>query len=160
MEKIFIGKVVKPHGIKGEIRILSSFPYKEKVFSIGKKLVIDEKEYTITSYRVHKGFDMVTLDGYSDINDILFLLKKDVFVLKENLSLDEDQILDEDLIHYTVLTKEGKCGIIKEIFYASANNKILRVHFEKEVLIPFSSPMILNINNKDKTILVELIEGM
>ena len=32
MNKIFIGKVVSTHGIKGEIRILSDFPYKDKVF--------------------------------------------------------------------------------------------------------------------------------
>ena len=160
MDLVKIGKIVNTHGIKGEIRILSSFPFKEKVFVVGKEIIVDDKPYKIKRYRVHKNYDMVTLDGYSDINDVLFLMKKDVYVSKEDLSLEEDQVLDEDLIHYTVLTKEGKCGIIKEIFYASAQNKILRVQFEKEVLIPFSSPIILKINKKEKTILVELIEGM
>ena len=32
MNKIKIGKIVSTHGIKGEVRILSDFPYKEKVF--------------------------------------------------------------------------------------------------------------------------------
>ena len=30
MELIKIGKIVNTHGIKGELRILSKFPYKEK----------------------------------------------------------------------------------------------------------------------------------
>ena len=32
MEYICIGKIVNTHGIKGEIRILSEFPYKSLVF--------------------------------------------------------------------------------------------------------------------------------
>ena len=62
MNKIFIGKVVSTHGIKGEIRILSDFPYKDKVFIVNNKIIIDDKEYIIKSYRVHKGYDMVTLE--------------------------------------------------------------------------------------------------
>ena len=160
MKKVLIGKIVNTHGIKGEIRILSHFPFKEKVFQVGNKLLVDDQEYTNMSYRVHKGFDMVTFDGYSNINDVLIFMKKDVFVLEEDLHLDENEVLDEDLIHYTVLTKEGKRGIIKEIFYASEDNKILRVELDHEVLVPMNSPMILEINKKDKVVLIELIEGM
>ena len=160
MEKVFVGKIVKTHGIKGEIRIISQFPYKEKVFQVGNKLWIDNQEYTIMSYRVHKGYDMVTFEGYSDINDVLFLMKKEVYVDKEALQLNDEEVLDEDLIHYSVLTKDGRRGIIKEIFYASETNKILRVELDHEVLIPIHSPMILQINKKDKTVLIELIEGM
>ena len=32
MEYIVIGKIVNTHGIKGEVRLLSNFKYKEKVF--------------------------------------------------------------------------------------------------------------------------------
>ena len=35
MEKVYIGKIVSTHGIKGELRILSDFPFKDKVFMIG-----------------------------------------------------------------------------------------------------------------------------
>ena len=73
MEEIYIGKVVNTHGIKGEIRILSDFLYKEKAFKVGTNLLIDGISYQITSYRRHKNFEMVTLDGYSNINDVLFL---------------------------------------------------------------------------------------
>ena len=37
MDKVYIGKVVNTHGIKGELRILSDFPYKDKVFKINNK---------------------------------------------------------------------------------------------------------------------------
>ena len=142
MSFVSVGKVVSTHGIKGEIRIIS------------------DKAYTINSYRVHKHFDMVTFEGFTNINEVLFLLKKEVFFKKEELNLSDDEILDEDLIQYNVLTKEGKRGIIKEIFMASESNKILRVLFDKEVLIPMNSPMIVEISKDKKQVIVQLIEGM
>lgn len=160
MEKVFIGKVIKPHGIKGEIRILSDFPYKDKVFVIGNSIIIGDKNYLIKSYRVHKGYDMVTLDDYTDINEIMFLLKQDVYFDKSLLDLDDDQILDEELINYDVLTSDGNIGKIKEIFKASSSNKVIRVMFDREILIPLNSPMVKKIDKNNKKIYVELIEGM
>ena len=160
MEKVYIGKIVSTHGIKGELRILSDFPFKDKVFMIGNKLIIDDKEYEIKSYRIHKNFDMVTLNDYKDINEVLFLLKKDVYFDKGNLNLSSDEVLDEDLIDFRVITKDGKVGEIKEIFMASENNKILRVEFDREILIPLASPMVIELSKDKKEVLVELIDGM
>jgi 16S rRNA processing protein RimM len=160
MDFVLIGKVVSTHGIKGEVRILSSFPFKEKVFLVGNDLWIDNKPYTIMSYRVHKQYDMVTFEGFNNINDVMFVLKQEVFIDKESLKLDSREILDEDLIHYEVLTKDGKRGIIKEIFMASATNKIIRVQFDHEVLIPFNSPMIVDISKAKRQLVVDLIDGM
>ena len=158
MDKVYIGQIVSTHGIKGELKILSDFPYKNKVFVVDKKIIIDDKEYTIKSYRVHKNFDMVTLDDYKDINEVLFLLKKDVYVSKDSLSFNDGEILDEDLITYKVLTNTGKVGIIKEIFKASETNKIIRVLFDKEVLVPYN--FIKKIDKDKKEVTIELIDGM
>lgn len=160
MDKVYIGKIVSTHGIKGEIRILSNFPYKNKVFQIDNSLWIDDKEYKIKSYRIHKNYDMVSFYNYDNINDILFLLQKKVYFAKEQLHLSDKEILDEDLIQYKVITKDGQKGFIKEIFMASETNKILRIELDREVLIPISSPMIKEINKENKVIVIELIEGI
>lgn len=160
MDEIYIGKVVNTHGIKGEIRILSDFLYKEKAFKVDTHIIIDGKGYKITSYRRHKNYEMISLDGYSNINDVLFLKGKKVYKKRRELNLLKEEILDSDLVSYKVIEKEGKSGIIKEIFYASHSNKILRVLFDREVLIPFSSPMIKKIDPENKKIEVELIDGM
>ena len=160
MEKIYIGKIVNTHGIKGEIRILSDFEYKDKVFIVGNGIIIDNKEYIIKSYRVHKNYDMVTLDDYNNINDVLFLMKKDVYFDKDKLILDDNEILDEDLVNYKVKTIDNKEGTIKEIFMASETNKILRIMLDKEVLVPINSNMIKKIDKNNKEIIIELIDGM
>ena len=40
MKYIIIGKIVNTHGIKGELRILSDFKYKDKIFKKGFPLYI------------------------------------------------------------------------------------------------------------------------
>lgn len=159
MEKVYIGKIVNTHGIKGEIRILSDFEFKDKAFKVNTNIIVDDNTYKITSYRKHKKFDMVTLEGFNNINDVLFLMKKKVYKDKDELNLDSNEILDEDLISFKVIDKDN-VGRITEIFYASETNKILRVIFDKEVLIPINSPIIKKIDSNKKEIIVELIEGM
>ena len=160
MEKIKIGRIVNTHGIKGELRIISSFPFKEKVFKPHNKIIIEDKEYEIKTYRVHKDYDMVTLDNYTNINEVLFLLKKDVYFNKDNLFLNENEVLDEDLLTYQVKTTNQEIGTVKEIFMASEKNKIMRIELDHEILIPMSSPMIKKIDKKNKEIIIELIEGL
>ena len=43
MQYIYIGKLVNTHGIKGEVRILSSFKYKSDVFMPGNFLYLGDK---------------------------------------------------------------------------------------------------------------------
>ena len=72
MKLIKIGKIVNTHGIKGELRILSKFPYKDKVFVKNMKVYIDKNNIeVINTYRKHKNFDMVTFEGYNNINETI-----------------------------------------------------------------------------------------
>lgn len=159
MGLVYIGKITSTHGIKGELKIKSNFEYKDKVFVIGNKLIIDNKEYIIKSHRVHKGFDMVTLNDYKDINQVLFLLNKKVYITKENNCIS-DIILDEDLKDFDAVIN-GEKGVIREVFFASSVNKIIRVLINgKEVLVPFNKEFIKSINKDKKEVNIELIDGM
>lgn len=160
MEKVYIGKIVSTHGIKGELKIISDFPYKNKVFKVNNYLLINDEKYLIKSYRHHKIYDMVTLNDYKDINEVQFLIKKKVYVLKESLKLNEEEILDEDLIKYEVISNKGS-GKIEEIFLASPKNKILRIKIDNhELLIPVNSPYIEKIDKKSETVYIKIIDGM
>ena len=161
MEKIHVGKITSTHGIKGELRILSNFEYPNKAFLKDTHLIIDNNIYKITSYRVHKNYHMVTLLGFDDINEVLFLKGKDVYKDKEELNLENTEVLDDDLKNFKVFTTDEKIGTIKEIFLASRDNKILRIEIEgREVWIPKNSPFIKKIDVDKKIIEIELIEGM
>ena len=89
MKYLYIGKLVNTHGIKGEVRILSKFRYKDKVFNKDFKFYIgkDKKEYIIESYRPHKNFDMFVFKGFNDINLIEHLKGSLVYINKDDLKL-------------------------------------------------------------------------
>ena len=154
MKDVYVGKIVSTHGIKGEVKILSDFEYKDKVFKVGNKLVIDGDEFEIKSYRHHKNFEMVTLNDYKDINEVLFLMKKKVYIKESDILLLDNEVLDDELVTYDVVTTTGETGKILEVFFASSNNKIIRVLLDKEILIPVNSPMLKEVNKKEKKIII------
>ena len=158
MQKVYVGKVVGTHGIKGAIRIISDFQFKDKVFVVGNILVINDKDYVIRSYRKHKNFDMVTLNDYNDINEVLFLVRNKVYFDKEKLNLSNEEVLDEDLLEFKVIDKDGRVGKVVEVFLASPTNKIIRVMFDKEYLIPVYSPMLKSVDKSNKCIYVDILD--
>ena len=165
MEKdyIYIGKIVNTHGIKGELRILSNFKYKEKVFLQNRKIYIgDEKqEEEIKSYRYHKIFDMITLYGYDNINEVLKFLNKSVYVLKDDLDLKDKEFLDEDLIDLNIIFNNENVGHIVAIRQISQKNKVIEAKInDKITLIPYHEDFIKSIDLENKKIEMNLIEGM
>lgn len=158
MTRVYIGKFITTHGIQGEMKIRSDFPFKQKAFRVGTHLLIAGKSYQIISYRRHKNYDMVKLEGLTDINQVLPLRGERVYKDGEELHLADDEIVDEDLLTFKVLTNLGHIGIIKEIFLASTKNKIIRIEVEgKEYLVPYQPAFIKKIDKQKKEVEVEWI---
>ena len=64
--KVEIGKIVNTHGIKGEIKVKSNSDFTETRFQPGELVIIERKnkeplEFTIASYRMHKGLHMLNI---------------------------------------------------------------------------------------------------
>ena len=152
MKRIVIGKYVNTHGIKGEIRIKSNFPYKDKVFKIGNEIIID-KPYTITSYRVHKDYDMVTLEGINSINDIIHLKNSLVYIERDKY-LDNNDYLDSDLIGFKLVNNELDL-IVTDVSYINDKKKLL---VSENKLIPFE--LIDKIDYSNKIILIKDVMGL
>lgn len=162
MKYVLIGKLVNTHGLKGEVRVLSSFKYKNKVFIPGMKIYIgkDKKEEKIVTYRHHKVFEMITMEGYNDINEVLKYKGDYVFVNKEDIKLGENEYLDEDIIGLNVYTEERLLGTVKKIENHNGN-EVLFVHGEKkDCLIPYNFDIIENVNLEKKEMHVKNIVGL
>ena len=110
---LYIGDLVNTHGIKGEVRIISSFKYKDIVFKVNNYLYIDNLKLKITSYRKHKNFDMVTFEGYDNINDVLKFKGKKVYIDKSDF--DFPGLLNEDLYGKKVYNNGKYIGVLEEI---------------------------------------------
>ena len=149
---IYIGKYVNTHGIKGEIRIKSDFKYKDKVFFVGNTLIIGNQEFVINSYRRHKEYDMITLKGITNINQIIDLKGSKVFVF--NISLDDGEYLDSTLIGFKVYMNNIYKGDVLDIKYLNNSKKILVVNNK---YVPFE---LVNVNLDEKRIDVMEVDGL
>lgn len=150
MRFIYIGKVTNTHALKGEIRILSNFEFKNKVFTKGFKLYVGhlKTEETIETYRRHKQFDMVKFVGIDNINDVIKYKGASVFINEEDLNLRDDEILVEELIGMKVYNDNSLVGNITE-YREDNGNKNIRVN---DKLIPFNKDFISKIDKQNKEI--------
>ena len=159
MTKLYIGKIVNTHGIKGELRIKDNLTAKQKeeIFKIESNLIIDGKAYKITSYRVHKEYDMVIFDGFTNINEVLFLKGKNVYKSKDEINLNNGDILDSELITYKVITTDNLEGKILDVEETGNNYKILRLLINnREKLVPYHKDFV-KIDSNKKEVIVKLL---
>lgn len=161
MNLIKIGKIVNTHGIKGELRLLSKFPYKDKVFIKNMPIYINkENKEVITSYRKHKNFDMITLEGYNNINEVLKYKGKVVYINSEDIKLDKDTYLDEEIIGVEVIYQENKKGIVTDIERYDKTTLLVIKSNDKEYLIPYNNDIIEKIDINNKVIYIKDIKGL
>ena len=153
MNKVILGKYVNTHGLKGEIRIKSNFLYKDKVFKINSEIIINDKVYVIKSYRVHKGYDMVTLDGITDINMIPFPKNTKVYIDRDKF-LDKKDYLDSDLIGFIVYNNKIEREVL-DIVYLNDKKKLIKT---SAGYIPFE--LVKNIDLDNKRIVIEEVDGL
>lgn len=162
MKFIRIGRIVNTHGIKGELKIISDFKYKERIFKNGFPIYIgkEKNKEIINTYRVHKNFDMITLLGYTNINEVLKYKGDYVFINGDDLILARDEFLDEDLIGFNVIYNEiPNLSVIGIEKYPSS--KMLRIKNNDDYkLIPLSDGIIERIDLEKKEILIKNIEGL
>ncbi len=152
---IYIGKAVNTHGLKGEIKILSNFKYKCDVFKENNIIYINGEKLIIKTYRPHQKYDMITMNNYNKIEDVLKFKGQKVYIDENDYSFSG--ILNEKLIGMKVYNNDKFIGTVKDI---ENNGKIELIVIEKnnkEYLIPYVDEFIKSITDK---IEVNLIKGL
>lgn len=158
MEYVCIGKLVNTHGIKGEVKLLSNFEYKDKAFVVGINFYIgeDKEKVTVNSYRHHKVFDMVTFKEYNYINDVLKFKGKLVYVLKPDLALDNNSILDRDYIGMNAYYEGVLVGKVNDII----NNNGYKLMLIGTKFVPFNKEFISSVSVTKNELILKNVEGL
>lgn len=156
---VYVGEIVNTHGLKGELRIISDFKFKDKLFIEGRKLYLGKRkqEVLLKSYRKHKNYDMVMFEGINDINDAIIFKNDDVFVKRDEL--DIDGYVDEDIIGLDVYSDGNYIGKVNSIIKNKQEILVIENN-KKNYLIPFVDEFVKNIDLDKKIISVNLIEGL
>jgi len=157
MNLIYIGKLVNTHGLKGEVRIISDFKFKEDVFKVNNNIYINENKYTINSYRKHKMFDMITLSEVNDIDSALELKGYNVYINKTEYNFNG--YLDEELIGLEVYDNNTYKGKIIDILKTNTNDLFV-IDGNKRHMIPNINEFVNKVDLKNNKIYINYIKGL
>lgn len=157
MNLLYIGELVNTHGIKGEVRVISDFKYKQDVFKTNNSIYIDNNKYIIKSYRPHKIYDMLVLDGVNSIEDAITLKGSKLYIDRSEYSFDG--YLDEDLIGLSVYFNDEYKGKVVDI-EKSVKYDLLVIDGTKKHMVPNIAEFVKKIDLENKKIYIEYIKGL
>lgn len=165
-EKLKIGKIVNTHGIRGEVKILRITDFEER-FTPGNQVIIASGQgdvtLTIHSHRIHKGFDLITFAGYTNINEVEKWKGMNLYIDKNQTNeLEENAYYYHEIIGCEVQTMEGeRLGKVKEILSPGANDVwVVQIPGKKDLLLPYIEDVIKKVDIDAGVISVNLMEGM
>ena len=167
-EYLNVGKIVNTHGIRGEVRVISQTDFPEERYKKGAKLTLFKEgvkpiELTITSHRKHKNFDLLTFEGYPNINDVEPLRDGILKVSEDDLTdLEENEFYYYEIIDLPVFDEKGSLlGKIKEIIQTGANDVwVIQRKGKKDLLIPYIESVVKKVDLDAEEIHVEIPEGL
>ena len=155
MERLIIGEVLKPQGIRGEIKIKTFTDTPDAVKEFGV-VYIDDKEYKILSFRVGAdGAAYLGLRGIPDRNAAELLRGKKVEGDRNDApELEEGQYYIVDIIGLSCETEEGEfLGVVKSI--ANLSSDIYTIEKNgKNILFPAVKGVVVKVDIPSKKLVV------
>lgn len=170
MEKWFnVGKIVNTHGVRGEVRVISKTDFADERYTPGNKLYIFKErdteplEVIIASHRQHKSFDLLTFEGYHNINEVEQFKGSLIKIPESQLEeLEEGEFYYHEIIGCSAVTEEGEeVGKIKEILSPGANDVwVIQRKGGKDLLIPYIEEVVKEIDIENKQVKIHVMEGL
>ena len=101
--QVSIGKVLKPRGLKGELKVSTQFPMQDI-----QTVCIAGKEYRVLGASEHAGFAYLKLEGVSTVEQAERLRGLVIDVDRELIKLQDDEVLIADLIGFDMVSPQGQ----------------------------------------------------
>ena len=156
MEKtLTIGTVLKPQGIRGEIKV-KPFTDSAEDFKEIKRIFLDGAEYKVLTVRVGPDVVFLGLKGVPDRNAAELLRGKDVVIPRDEAPEPEaGRYYVADLLGSEIVTEAGELlGTLKDIRQAATDVYTLERE-GKEILFPAVKGVITAIDLAEKKITVD-----
>lgn len=166
---LILAEVVRPHGIRGEVRVRLLTDYPERITEhpqlyLGKSAdELTAVTYTPERIRLQQGFGIFKFVGFDKRDDVeawrgLFLMVP----LEDAIPLEDDEFYTYQLIGVTLFTEDGReIGAIAEIMETGANDVyIVRGSEYGEVLVPDIPDMWIELDLEQGVGTVRLPDGL
>ena len=162
--ELLIGKVVKSHGIKGEVavEVLTDDPGER--FVVGEVLTGrqpgKERELTIKTLRPHQNRLLMSFEEVPDRTQADSLRGMQFFAPPLEREDDSEEFYDHELIGLKVIHEGREVGEVTGVM-DTPNRKILEIDYDgREVLVPFVIDFVPEIDLGEQTLTITPPEGL
>jgi 16S rRNA processing protein RimM len=170
-EKVILGKVGAPYGIKGWLKLTPYTDSPEGIFSYEKLLIQLDGQWqqqTVADWRRHNNGLVFKLNNVDDRDSALRYTHAELAVLAEQLpELADDEFYWRELIGLSVITLNGyQMGQVTDLLETGSNDVLVvkakpkDAFGQSERLIPFLTDQVIKeVNQQTKTIVVDWDPG-
>lgn len=153
-DKLNVGEVLKPQGIRGELKV-KPFTDDAEVFRDFTRVFVEETPYKVLSVRTGGGLVFLGLKGVPDRNAAELLRGKQLYVAREDAPVPEEgRYYIADLLGCNLVTETGETlGRLTGVRQAATD--IYTVEMDgKEVMFPAADGVITAVDVQSGTITV------
>lgn len=168
MHYLLIGRLIKPYGLKGEIKTAFYVDDLKELAAFSRYYIPDPKvkgsylPIQFENIRLHHDQVVVTVAGCNDRNGSELYQGKDLFVDEAELpSLKKDTYYIKDLLNLSVENQSGKVGVINNLIdIANKTMLVVRLLDGKELVIPFTGEYVDSVELSNSRVVVKNIEKL
>jgi 16S rRNA processing protein RimM len=162
-----VGKITRTHGLRGAVKV---FPYGETLDELepGGKLYLysasnpKPSELTLVHSRCQGKFRILQFEELPEVEAAQRVVEQEVFLSEECLpATSEGEYYHYQLIGLRVETTGGEhVGILSGIIETGSNDVYVVGRFNREVLIPATAEVILEVDLQEGRMVIEPPEGL
>jgi len=162
---VVVAKIVKPHGLSGEVVLESYTDVEGRLENTRCFLLLDNgnlvRRLQVRSHRFFNGRHALSFDGVDSRQDAEALRNLELGVPEAELGkLDPERFFVHDLIGMSVLLKDGtNIGTIQNVIHTRGGD-ILEVGDHGEKLIPFADKICVEVDPEKRRITIDPPEGL
>jgi 16S rRNA processing protein RimM len=166
MELLEIGRIVRPHGLAGRLKVLSYLDSQDVLDGLHELFIgRNNREAVVFPLRaVQKGREsfILTLGGIEDKDAAAKRVGSSVWMPSAAMKkLPEGEFYWHEIIGLEVVTEEGRpLGRIESVFPTGSNDVYVCRGMGKEILLPAIGDVILKIDRERGIMVVRLLKGL
>jgi 16S rRNA processing protein RimM len=164
-----LGKVLRPHGVRGELFLQLTTDYPDRVAALGVVYLAadidgaDAVACPVDGARRHRGGLILRLKTVTDRDEADAYRNRWVLVpIEDAVPLEDGEFYLFQIVGLTVVTAEGETlGTVRDVIETGANDVyVVQGGPRGELLIPAAPHVVLDIDLAAKCITVDLPDGL
>jgi 16S rRNA processing protein RimM len=165
---LWVGRIVKTQGIKGQVRLFASGEGGGGAFPKGTIVYLKDpqgtrkRQVTVASFQVRHPFTILSFQEIQRIEEAQEWVGCSAFIAKESLAaLPPDEFYAYQLLGLQVKTDQGApLGVLEEIIPTGSNDVFVIRKDGREILLPATDEVVLRVDVAKKEMTVRLLEGL